>query len=63
MEFETMKNILCYGDSNTFGWDPEKISRLELEERWLGVMVKELGVNYHIIAKDLPGHTTVFMIP
>jgi lysophospholipase L1-like esterase len=58
-----MKNILCYGDSNTFGWDPEKMRRPEPGERWPGVMAKELGADYHIIAEGLPGRTTVFYDP
>lgn len=58
-----MKNILCYGDSNTFGWDPEKSCRPGLDERWPGVLAKELGPNHHIIEEGLPGRTTVFYDP
>jgi lysophospholipase L1-like esterase len=59
----TMKNILCYGDSNTFGWDPEKSCRPEKDDRWPGVLAKELGPDYHVIEEGLPGRTTVFYDP
>jgi lysophospholipase L1-like esterase len=58
-----MKSILCYGDSNTFGWDPEKSCRPGQDERWPGVLAKELGANYHIVEEGLPGRTTVFYDP
>jgi lysophospholipase L1-like esterase len=58
-----MINILCYGDSNTFGWDPEKARRPETDERWPGVLAKELGNGYHVVEEGLPGRTTVFYDP
>ncbi|MDR0599804.1 MAG: SGNH/GDSL hydrolase family protein [Treponema sp.] len=58
-----MKNILCYGDSNTFGWDPEESRRPDRDQRWPGVLEKELGADYHVIEEGLPGRTTVFYDP
>jgi lysophospholipase L1-like esterase len=58
-----MVNILCYGDSNTFGWDPEKARRPEADERWPGVLAKNLGNGYHVVEEGLPGRTTVFYDP
>jgi lysophospholipase L1-like esterase len=58
-----MVNILCYGDSNTFGWDPEKACRPEIDKRWPGVLAKKLGNGYHVIEEGLPGRTTVFYDP
>jgi lysophospholipase L1-like esterase len=58
-----MKNILCYGDSNTFGWDPEESRRPDRDKRWPGVLEKELGADYHVIEEGLPGRTTVFYDP
>ena len=29
-----MKTIVCYGDSNTYGYNPENGFRYEYEERW-----------------------------
>ncbi|MCQ2555368.1 MAG: GDSL-type esterase/lipase family protein, partial [Clostridia bacterium] len=54
-----MKNILCYGDSNTFGYDPVTASRFDYEKRWttlLNDMVKEKG--YRVIEEGLNGRTT-----
>lgn len=31
-----MKNILCYGDSNTYGLKSDLVSRYERHERWTG---------------------------
>lgn len=55
-----MKNILCYGDSNTFGWDPDMTARLDRDSRWPGVMRARLGDGYHIVEEGLPGRTTVW---
>ncbi len=69
-----MKTILCYGDSNTFGWNPISFDpldtpvvlgqhRLDKNKRWTGVMASELGEQYHIIEEGLPGRTTVWSDP
>ncbi|MDD3777731.1 MAG: SGNH/GDSL hydrolase family protein [Actinomycetota bacterium] len=69
-----MKTILCYGDSNTYGCKPIGFDQLEQgiiasdyrygpQQRWPGVLQKELGTNYHIIEEGLNGRTTVFDDP
>jgi len=58
-----MKTILCFGDSNTWGWDPSKCTRYGRNERWPGIMRNELGPDYEIIEEGLPGRTTVFDDP
>lgn len=69
-----MKTVLCYGDSNTFGWDPISVDlldtpivlgqhRLGKNKRWTGIMAAELGEGYHIIEEGLPGRTTVLEDP
>ena len=58
-----MKNILCYGDSNTWGFNPIDGSRYEKEVRWTGVLEKELGGEYRIIENGINGRTTVFDNP
>lgn len=73
MEDIKLKRILCYGDSNTHGcnpewtaeWenDPAKGIRLPEEERWTGILQAELGTDYRIIEEGLPGRTTVFTDP
>lgn len=48
-----MKKILCFGDSNTFGFNPTNGKRYNENERWSGILktmlkdcrIKELGCN------------------
>ncbi|MGE4485193.1 MAG: SGNH/GDSL hydrolase family protein [Oscillospiraceae bacterium] len=59
-----MKNILCYGDSNTWGWIPGKPDcRHPYEKRWTGILQKKLGEDYRVIEAGLNGRTTVFEDP
>ncbi len=58
-----MKTILCYGDSNTWGWDPITESRFDKDVRWPGVLRKALGDDYEVISEGLPGRTTVWTDP
>ena len=52
-----MKNILCYGDSNTFGLNSEDFSRYDENTRWTGVLQKNLGSEYKIINEGMPNRT------
>lgn len=54
-----MRTILCYGDSNTWGSDPETRDRFPEDTRWPGVLRSALGSGYHVIEEGLPGRTTV----
>ena len=69
-----MKTVLCYGDSNTFGWNPISFNSLDTpvvfaqhrfdeNKRWTGIMSNELGNGYHIIEEGLSGRTTVWDDP
>jgi lysophospholipase L1-like esterase len=58
-----MKTILCYGDSNTWGWNPATLERYARDERWPGVLRQELGEGYLVIEEGLPGRTTVWDDP
>lgn len=58
-----MKSILCYGDSNTWGYNPIDGSRYKKEIRWTTVLQKELGEKYDIISEGLNGRTTVWNDP
>lgn len=58
-----MKTILCYGDSNTWGWNPATKERLPRNMRWTGVLRQELGPEYEIIEEGLNGRTTVWDDP
>ncbi len=59
-----MKTILCYGDSNTWGSNPEDgAPRYGLNERWAGVLRNVLGDGYWVIEEGLGGRTTVWEDP
>ena len=55
-----LKNVLCYGDSNTFGYNPETGERFTTDERWTCLLQNTLGSSYRIIEEGLGGRTTVF---
>jgi lysophospholipase L1-like esterase len=59
----TIKTILCYGDSNTWGWNPARRDRFGRDERWPGVLRQSLGDGYLIIEEGLNGRTTVWDDP
>ncbi|MDR2526975.1 MAG: SGNH/GDSL hydrolase family protein [Rickettsiales bacterium] len=54
-----MKNILCFGDSNTYGYDADSCARYPIDIRWTGRLQKLLGVDYHIIEEGCNGRTTL----
>ncbi len=58
-----MKTILCFGDSNTWGWNPSTLSRYGRDERWPGVLRTQLGAGYLIIEEGQNGRTTVWDDP
>jgi lysophospholipase L1-like esterase len=53
-----MKTILCYGDSNTWGYDPLTRARFPPDVRWTGVLAACLGLDYRVIEEGLNGRTT-----
>ncbi len=55
--------IICFGDSNTWGYDAETGGRFDDEIRWPGVLKRELGQGYTVIEEGLCGRTTVFEDP
>jgi len=58
-----MKRILCYGDSNTWGYDPVTQTRFDDNTRWTRVLAAALGAAYEIIEEGLNGRTTVWDDP
>ena len=54
-----MKTVLCYGDSNTWGYDPGSGERFPEDVRWPGVLARELGSEFRVIEEALNGRTTV----
>lgn len=53
------KNILCFGDSNTWGAMPYSEARLPLHVSWPGEIQNILGGDYEIISEGLFGRTLV----
>jgi lysophospholipase L1-like esterase len=58
-----MRNILCYGDSNTYGMKPGMTGRYARDVRWTGLLQKLLGGGYDVIEEGLGGRTTVWDDP
>lgn len=54
------RRILCFGDSNTWGYTPVTAVRYDEKTRWTGVLQEKLGPEYAIIEEGLSGRTTVF---
>ena len=48
-----MKTILLYGDSNTWGFNPDFTCREDMrfarEERWGGVLQAQLGAGWNVL--------------
>lgn len=44
-----MKNVLCFGDSNTFGFNPKDAKRFDKNSRWTGILKNLCGEKFHII--------------
>ena len=58
-----MKTVLCYGDSNTYGYNPVNGLRYPQDVRWPGKLQSLLGNGYQIIEEGCNGRTTVFDDP
>ncbi|MDO5539337.1 MAG: GDSL-type esterase/lipase family protein [Eubacteriales bacterium] len=65
-----MKNILCFGDSNTWGYDYTQYDissgltkRMAFGERWTGILQNKLGSDYRIIEEAMNGRTTICYDP
>jgi lysophospholipase L1-like esterase len=58
-----MADIVAFGDSNTWGYDPATGTRFAPDVRWTGVMQRELGAGCRVIEEGLNGRTTVFDDP
>ena len=58
-----MPAVLCYGDSNTWGFAPGTGLRMGRWERWPGILQHRLGDDVHVIEEGLSGRTTAFDVP
>jgi len=58
-----MKTVICFGDSNTWGYNPITKERHDYKVRWTTVLQNELGHDYLVIPEGLNGRTTVWDDP
>jgi lysophospholipase L1-like esterase len=58
-----MYDVLCFGDSNTWGYDASTAARFPRDVRWTGVLQSTLGPEYRVIEEGLNGRTTVWEDP
>jgi lysophospholipase L1-like esterase len=58
-----MRAIMCFGDSNTWGYVAGTEVRLAWHERWPGVLQAMLGDDVRIVEEGLNGRTTMYDRP
>ena len=58
-----MKSVVCFGDSNTYGYDPVTGDRFPETVRWTCLLQGLLGDGFKVIEEGLNGRTTVFEDP
>ena len=54
-----MKHVLCFGDSNTWGFIPGTCKRYDEHTRWTGILQNELGADWRIHENGQNGRTTL----
>lgn len=54
-----MKTIMCYGDSNTWGFKPGG-GRYDKKDRWTSILQELLGEEFDVINQGLNGRTTAY---
>ena len=52
-----MKKIICYGDSNTFGFNPKDGSRFDENTRWTAILQKNTETEYEVINEGVCDRT------
>ena len=58
-----MFELMCFGDSNTWGYSPRTGERYPRSVRWTGVLQAALGPEFLVIEEGLNGRTTVWEDP
>lgn len=56
-----MQKIICFGDSNTFGFKPADGNRFNEDIRWTGVLSKHLGSGFQVIEEGCNNRTGFFL--
>ena len=55
------KRILCFGDSNTWGFIPGVGDRYDEDTRWTGRLQTILGDDYAVVEEGMNGRTAAFL--
>ena len=55
-----MFRIVCFGDSNTWGYNPKTGERFDENTRWTALLQKQLGQEYQVVECGINGRTTSF---
>ena len=63
-----MKKILCFGDSNTYGFNPKNFNRYNKNERWSGILkdnfdILECGCNNRSIFNNINELNSILTLP
>lgn len=59
-EYLRTHTVLCFGDSNTFGYNPRTGGRYPSYFRYPSILARFLGEDYTVINEGLNGRTTAF---
>lgn len=57
------KHIVCFGDSNTHGYNGDSLGRFDENERWTCLLQNLLGDEFLVLEEGLSGRTTAFDDP
>jgi lysophospholipase L1-like esterase len=57
------KRILCFGDSNTYGFNTDTFGRFDEDTRWTCRLADELGESFMVIEEGLNARTSCFDDP
>lgn len=60
---ENLTTIVCYGDSNTHGFNPADRERYPKHSRWPGILQEMLGPDYDVVEEGCNGRTTIYPQP
>jgi lysophospholipase L1-like esterase len=58
-----MPVVVVFGDSNSWGYEPQTAKRFPVGVRWPSVMQRELGADYTVVEEALSGRTTIWEDP
>jgi lysophospholipase L1-like esterase len=59
----SVRTVLCFGDSNTWGYDPATERRFPREVRWPGRLQAALGEDWHVVEEGLNSRTATLDSP